>query len=62
MTRHDSPIRRLASEAGFTIVEMLISALIMMTAVGAVFTLMNPSQGMFQAQPEMSELQQRLEA
>ena len=47
-------------ESGFTIVEMLIASVIMMAVTGAVFQLMNPGQGTFQSQPEVSDMQQRL--
>jgi hypothetical protein len=46
--------------AGFTIVEMLIATFVMMAVTGAVFTLLNPAQGISQAQPEVSDLQQRM--
>jgi len=55
-----SRLQRLSAEAGFTIVEMLIATIIMMAVTGAVFQVMNPSQGLYQAQPEMSDMQQRL--
>lgn len=61
MTVHQSLVRRLArSEAGFTIIEMLVATAIMMAVTGAVFTLLNPSQGTFKSQPEMADMQQRL--
>ncbi|MEO5742632.1 MAG: prepilin-type N-terminal cleavage/methylation domain-containing protein [Vicinamibacterales bacterium] len=47
-------------ERGFSIVEMLIATVIMMAVTGATFSLMNPAQGMFVAQPEVSDMQQRL--
>ena len=53
-------MKKFASQAGFTITEMLVATMIMMTVTGAVFTLMNPAQGTFQAQPEVSDMQQRL--
>ena len=55
-------VRRRSSrgDAGFTIVELLISSLIMVVVTGAIFSLMNPAQGTFQVQPEVSDLQQRL--
>ena len=52
--------QRLQSEAGFTLVEMLISAAIMLTVTAGVFTLMNPSEGIYKAQPEASDMQQRM--
>jgi hypothetical protein len=39
---------------------MLIATMIMMAVTGGVFTLMNPAQGTFQAQPEVSDMQQRM--
>lgn len=53
-------VRACRSERGFTVVEMLIATLIMMVVTAATFTLMNPAQGMFAAQPEASDMQQRL--
>lgn len=47
-------------ERGFSIVEMLIATVIMMAVTAATFELMNPAQGMFAAQPEVSDMQQRL--
>ena len=52
--------RRAPGDAGFTIVELLISSMIMITITGTIFTLMNPAQGTFRVQPEVSDLQQRL--
>jgi Tfp pilus assembly protein PilW len=48
------------SRSGFTIIEMLVATAIMMVVTGAIFTLMNPAQGTYQAQPEASDMQQRL--
>lgn len=48
------------TERGFTAVEMLIATAIMIAVTGATFTLMNPAQGMYAAQPEVSDMQQRL--
>ncbi len=48
------------TERGFTAVEMLIATAIMVAVTGATFALMNPAQGMFAAQPEVSDMQQRL--
>lgn len=52
--------RNRKSEAGFTLLEMLVATAIIVTVTGAVFALMNPSQGMFVAQREVSDMQQRL--
>jgi hypothetical protein len=52
--------RRLREEGGFTIIELLMSSLIMLVVTGAIFSLMNPAEGTFQKEPEVSDLQQRL--
>jgi prepilin-type N-terminal cleavage/methylation domain-containing protein len=51
---------RSRSEAGFTLVEMLVATTIMLAITGAVFQLLNPAQGTFQTQPEVSDMQQRM--
>jgi hypothetical protein len=50
----------LQSERGLSVIELMIASLMMVTVTGAVFQVMNPSQGTFQAQPEVSDMQQRL--
>jgi hypothetical protein len=45
---------------GFTVVELLIAMAIMMTMMGAVFAVVNPSHGTFQAQLEVADMHQRL--
>jgi type II secretory pathway pseudopilin PulG len=57
MTARISPRR---SEAGFTLVEMMVSTAVMMVIVASVFSLLNPSYGTFQAQPEAADMQQRM--
>ncbi len=52
--------RLLESESGFSLPEMLVAAGIMVTVIGAVFTVMNPAQGTYRTQPEVADLQQRL--
>ena len=52
--------RSLASEAGFSLTELLISTAIMLTVTGAIFSLMNPAQGNAKAQPEVADVQQRM--
>lgn len=47
-------------ERGFTLSEMLIATAVMVAVTGGVFTVLNPSQGTFQAQPEVADMQQRL--
>ena len=48
------------AEGGFSIVEVLVSCVIMLVVTAGVFSLLNPAQGTFQAQPEVSDMQQRL--
>jgi type II secretory pathway pseudopilin PulG len=47
-------------EAGFTLIEMLIATGIMVAVTGAIFALMNPAQGVYAAQTEVMDMQQRL--
>lgn len=54
------PRRSRHDQSGYTLVEMLFASAIMVTVTGAIFSLMHPAQGIFQAQPEMSDMQQRL--
>jgi hypothetical protein len=49
-----------SNEAGYSILELLVSTAIMMTVTGAIFSLMNPAQGSAQAQPEVADMQQRM--
>ena len=51
---------RLKSQAGYSLVELLVSTAIMMVVTGAIFGLVNPSQGTARTQPEVSDLQQRM--
>jgi type II secretory pathway pseudopilin PulG len=55
-----SPARCARSQAGYTILELLISTAIMLTVTGAIFSLMNPAQGTAQTQPEVADMQQRM--
>jgi type II secretory pathway pseudopilin PulG len=48
------------SEAGFTLIEALVATTIMVVVTAGVFSVLNPSTGAFQRQPEMSDIQQRL--
>jgi len=48
------------SDAGFSLIEVLVATAIMLTVTGAIFTVLNPSGSMFQAQPEVVDMQQRL--
>lgn len=52
--------RLLRSEAGFTMLEMLIATLIMVVVTGAIFDILNPASGTFNQQPEVSDMQQRM--
>ena len=54
-----STTARLRSEAGYSIIELLVSSAIMITVTGAIFGLVNPAQGTSQTVPEVSDLQQR---
>ena len=54
--RH-APLR---PEAGFTIGELLVATAITMALMATIVGVMNPVQGMFDAQPELSDVQQRL--
>jgi type II secretory pathway pseudopilin PulG len=49
-----------ARHDGFTLVELLISTAVMMVVMGVTFALINPAHGMFAAQPEAVDMQQRL--
>jgi prepilin-type N-terminal cleavage/methylation domain-containing protein len=55
-----SQSRRRHSEAGFSLIEMLISMGIMVIVTASIFSLLDPAQGMNRTQPEVSDLQQRL--
>jgi len=48
------------SAAGFSLIEVLVATAIMLTVTGAIFTVLNPTGSMFQAQPEVVDMQQRL--
>jgi Prokaryotic N-terminal methylation motif len=54
-----SPVTR-SREAGYTLIELLVSTAIMVTVTGAIFSLMNPAQGSAQTQPEVADMQQRM--
>lgn len=60
MTPVQPRARRIRSQAGFTMIEMLIATLIMVVVTGAMFDMLNPSTGMFNTQPEVSDMQQRM--
>jgi hypothetical protein len=47
-------------EHGFSLLELTIAMGVMLTVTASIFTLMNPAQGSFSAQPEVADMQQRL--
>jgi hypothetical protein len=47
-------------EQGFSLLELIVAMGVMLTVTASVFTLMNPTHGSFSAQPEVSDMQQRL--
>jgi hypothetical protein len=49
-----------SAEAGYSLIELLVSTAIMITVTGAIFSLMNPAQSNAQAQPEVADMQQRM--
>jgi type II secretory pathway pseudopilin PulG len=51
---------RLESGRGFTLVEALVATSITIVVTAAVFEVLRPSGGVFQGQPEASDMQQRL--
>jgi prepilin-type N-terminal cleavage/methylation domain-containing protein len=51
---------RLRRADGFTVLELLVSVAIMLVVAGAAFELASPANGVFSAQPEVSDMQQRL--
>jgi hypothetical protein len=52
--------QRMVSERGFTLVEMLLSMLVMVGITGAIFALADPARGTFRQQPEVADMQQRM--
>jgi prepilin-type N-terminal cleavage/methylation domain-containing protein len=48
------------SERGFTLIELLVSVAIMVGVTGVIFSLVDPSRGTYDAQPQVSDMQQRL--
>ena len=47
------------SDAGFSLLETLVSLVLMLVVTGAVFSLVNPDVTISQAQPEQMDMQQR---
>src|SRR5215207_4362175 len=58
MASHDSPSLS-RTDAGFTLVESLVSMVLMLVITGAVFGLVNPNVTTSQVQPEAMDMQQR---
>ena len=52
--------RALVSQAGFTIAELLVSMGIMLLVVAGLFSILSPAEGASRAQPEVSDMQQRM--
>ena len=48
------------SQSGFTLVEVLVATTIVLVVTAAILDVVNQSGGVFQVQPEVSEIQQRL--
>ena len=59
MARRTAP-GPMTDEGGFTMIEMLIATFIMVVVTAGIFSLINPAQGSYQAQPQVSDMQQRL--
>lgn len=52
-------MRRLPPEHGFSLIEMTVSMGLMLVVTASIFSLMNPAQGNFVAEPEVADMQQR---
>jgi type II secretory pathway pseudopilin PulG len=60
MTLDGAMADRRDGEKGFSLVETLMAAMLSLVVAAAVFTLMQPSNGLFASQLESSDMQQRL--
>ena len=62
MTRHARypQVRALATERGFTIIELLVAVTIMLVITGAIFAIVDPSRTTARAQPEVSDQNTRM--
>jgi len=60
MTRDDATAGRRRGEQGFSLVETLVAATLSLVVAAAVFTVMQPSNGLFASQLESGDMQQRL--
>jgi type II secretory pathway pseudopilin PulG len=50
------------SNGGFTVIEMMVATALIVTVMGAIFTLINPARATFRAQGEAADMHQRLRA
>jgi prepilin-type N-terminal cleavage/methylation domain-containing protein len=48
------------TERGFTLIEMMVATGVMLVVTATILSMLNPSYGVFQAQPEAADMQQRL--
>ncbi|MFN8060725.1 MAG: prepilin-type N-terminal cleavage/methylation domain-containing protein [Vicinamibacterales bacterium] len=55
-----APARHGAGSDGFTVIELMVAMAIMLVVVTTVFRLADPANGAFRAQPEVSDMQQRM--
>ena len=60
MTVEDAMADRRDSEKGFSLVETLMAAMLSLVVSAAVFTLLQPSNGLFASELESGDMQQRL--
>lgn len=51
---------RRSAEAGYSLIELLVSSAVMLTVTGAIFGMMAPASGSSHAQTEVADLQQRM--
>lgn len=52
--------RMIRSQAGFTLLELLMSLGLMLVVVGSIFAVVDPSRSISKAQPEVSDMQERM--
>jgi prepilin-type N-terminal cleavage/methylation domain-containing protein len=57
MTRRVPSVR---ADAGFSLIEMLVSTAVLLLVTGTVFSLISPSTSTYKAQPEAADMQQRM--
>lgn len=50
----------LRSQSGYSLLELMIATGLMVVVTGAIFSMMDPSQGTFRVQPEVLDVQQRM--